>query len=101
MTGEYILNTIREFPVPSLCLDDRSSDIFTSIHYSGGDYKKVSTGEREGIAESYTSLETRIHIQGGGGASGAPVFNFQGEVVAILRSSDDQHPQTRYCTSID
>ena len=99
--SEYILKTTREFPAPSLCLDDRSSEKFMCIHYNGGDYKKVSTGEREGITEGSTPLQTRVHLKGGEGASGAPVFNFRGKVVAILRSHDKQYPEIRYCTSIN
>ena len=100
--SRYILDTIQDFPL--LCfrgLDDHSSDKFKCIHYSGGDYKKVSTGERGRAQGNYLSLDTQIHIQGGEGASGAPLFNFQGDVVAFLRVRDTQYPQIRYWTSID
>ena len=100
--SRYILDTIQDFPL--LCfrgLDDHSSDKFKCIHYSGGDYKKVSTGERGRAQGNYLSLDTQIHIQGGEGASGAPLFNFQGDVVAFLRSHDKQYPQIRYWMPMD
>lgn len=71
-----------------------------AIHYSGGNFKKVSTGKREAIPGNPLPLETRIHIQGGEGASGAPLFNFQGDVVAIVRSCAKNNPEIRNITPV-
>lgn len=98
--SNYILNKVREFPWPSLDLYDRSSDNFMAIHYSGGNFKKVSTGKREAIPGNPLPLETRIHIQGGEGASGPPLFNFQGDVVAIVRSCAKNNPEIRNITPV-
>ena len=98
--SEYILEKIREFPRLGY-LDDHSSEKFMSIHYSDGDYKKVSTGKRERMPGNCQLLTTRIHMQAGKGASGAPLFNFEGDVVAILRSESTQNPDIRYWTPTD
>ena len=98
--SKYILQTVRKFPLPSLALDDHSSERFTLIHHAGGEYKKVSAGERE-TPPIGQSLKTVIQIQGGEGASGAPLFNFQGDVVAILGSHDTKNPQRRYFKSLN
>ena len=99
--SKYILNKVHKFPCPSLALNDQSSNEFMAIHYSGGEFKKVSTGEREKISGDYQPLQTRIHIQAGEGASGAPLFNFHGDVVAIIRSRTNSYPQIRNVTPVE
>ena len=99
--SKYILNKVHKFPCPSLALNDQSSDEFMTIHYSGGKFKKVSTGKREKISGNYQPLQTRIHIQAGEGASGAPLFNCHGDVVAIIRSRTNSYPQIRNVTPVE
>ena len=93
----YILSEVNEFPHPSL--DDYSSDIFTTIHFSGGGRKIMCTGKRESIPGNHQPLETRIHTAGGQGASGAPIFNYQGDVVAIHRGRAIDDPEIRNVTA--
>ena len=98
--SKYILSEVNEFPYPSLDLHDYSSDRFMIIYYSDGGRKKKYTGERERIPGNHQPLETRIHMPGGEGASGAPIFNYRGDVVAIHRSRAMDHPEIRNVTPV-
>ena len=81
--GKLVLEHVKEFP--SIGFQGFHSNYFMAIHYGNSGKKSVSVGNRlnPGI---FQSLDMSVYIGGGEGASGAPLFNYKGEVVAILRS---------------
>ena len=90
--SQYLIDIVKEFPCPSrrLTLSEHASGFFMAIHYADGDgaYKKVSVGEVGRPSGNVQQLKEQVNIDGGPGASGAPLFNFEGDVVAILKSKE-------------
>ena len=97
--SQYLIDIVKEFPCPSrlLTLSEHASGFFMAIHYADGDgaYKKVSVGEMTGMSGNYQQLREQVNIDGGAGASGAPLFNFEGDVVAILKSKEKNYDGIR------
>ena len=88
--SQYLIDIVKEFPCPSrhLTLSEHASGFFMAIHYADGGHKKVSVGEVGRPRGNVQQLKEQVNIDGGPGASGAPLFNIEGDVVAILKSSD-------------
>ena len=92
-TSTSLITEIGEFPYLSLASTSSASDMFMSIHYADDHYKKVCVGRIGSMLQDCSSLRLKIHIDGGPGASGAPLFNIEGYIAAILQSN--QRDQTR------
>ena len=93
--SQYVIEKVlrkEEFPCPSRALNF-PNESFMAIHYASGEHKKVSVGER--ISSNYQQLKEQFHIDGGPGASGAPLFNSKGDAVAILKSRDQKYDAMR------
>ena len=88
-----LIELIDEFPYLSLASASSASNMFMSIHYANNNDKQVCVGCIGFMQQEFSSLRLKIHIDGGQGASGAPLFNIEGHVVAILQSS--QRDETR------
>ena len=88
-----LIELIDEFPYLSLASASSASNTFMSIHYANNNDKQVCVGFIGSMQQEFSSLRLKIHIDGGQGASGAPLFNIEGHVVAILQSS--QRDETR------
>jgi hypothetical protein len=99
---QYLIDIVKEFPCPSrhLTLSEHASGFFMAIHYADGDgaYKKVSVGEVGRPSGNVQQLREQVNIDGGPGASGAPLFNFEGDVVAILKSKERNYDGIRNFT---
>ena len=97
--SQYLIDIVKEFPCPSrpLTLSEHASGFFMAIHYADGDgaYKKVSVGEVGRSSGNFQQLKEQVNIDGGPGASGAPLFNFEGDVVAILKSKEKNYDGIR------
>ena len=87
MDSAYVLNKVSEFPRPSCASTESASDTFMSIHYAEDRNKQVSVGCAGSTEGNFLPLRLELHIDGGLGASGAPLFNIEGDVVGILKSS--------------
>ena len=100
--SQYLIDIVKEFPCPSrhLTLSEHASVFFMAIHYADGDgaYKKVSVGEVGRPSGNVKQLKEQVNIDGGPGASGAPLFNFEGDVVAILKSKEKNYDGIRNFT---
>ena len=98
--SQYLIDIVKEFPCPSrlLTLSEHASGFFMAIHYGDGAYKKVSVGEMTRMSGNYQQLREQVNIDGGAGASGAPLFNFEGDVVAILKSKEKNYDGIRNVT---
>ncbi len=96
MDSAKIVKIVSKFPHPSFASTESASDTFMSIHYAKFEDrtdKQVSVGRAGFMRGDFLQLRPRLHIDGGPGASGAPLFNIEGDVVAILKSS--QSDETR------
>ena len=95
--GQLVLKHVQEFP--SLGFPRLASNYFMAIHYGNQhNHKSVSVGERVGTGD-HLPLDMSVYLAGSPGASGAPLFNYIGEVVAILRSKNEKFPGQRHFTA--
>ena len=86
MDSAKIVKIVSEFPLPSYASTESASDTFMSIHYAEGRNKQVCVGRAGSTEGNFLPLRLKLHIDGGLGASGAPLFNIEGDVVGILKS---------------
>ena len=98
--GKLVLKHVQEFP--SKGFQRFGSDYFMVIHYGNpnSDHKSVSVGERVGTGD-HQPLDMSVYLAGGPGASGAPLFNNEGEVVAVLRSKNERFRRQRHFTAFE
>ncbi len=88
-----VLRKVNKFPRPSRAFTQSNCDTFMCIHHVGGIYKHVSVGSIGSGPGNSLQLMPQLYIAGGPGASGAPLFNIEGDVVGILRGRETD--QTR------
>ena len=98
--GKLVLKHVQEFP--SIGFQGLNSNYFMAIHYGNeqSHHKSVSVGDRVGTGYHQPS-DMSVYLAGGPGASGAPLFNYEGEVVAVLRSKNERFPGQRHFTAFD
>ena len=84
--SDIVRTKIRKFPRISSMKS--ASAKFMCIHHGGSCiFKKICVGSIGYVPCDFHQLRPRVYIDGGPGASGAPLFNIEGDVVAILQSS--------------
>ena len=90
-TKEKVFNVVETFPKASFL--DEGNALFMMIHYANGDHKQVTTGRRQ--QNSHETLIEQLHMDGGPGASGAPIYSLSGNVVAIQKAHVHNHQEIR------
>ena len=88
-----VLCKVNKFPRPSRAFTQSNCDTFMCIHHASGSYKQVSVGSIGSGPGNSLQLMPQLYIAGGPGASGAPLFNIEGDVVGILKGRETD--QTR------
>ena len=92
-TKEKVFNVVETFPKASFL--DEGKVLFMMIHYANGDHKQVTTGHRQNNYSHGTTLIEQLHMDGGPGASGAPIYSLSGNVVAIEKAQGRNHQEIR------
>ena len=77
---------VRSFPSASIL--DGSDESFMMIHFANENRKQVTTGRRQQC--SHAALKENFHMDGGPGASGAPIYSLSGNVVAIHKCRNQE-----------
>jgi hypothetical protein len=92
-TKNEVFKVVESFPKASF-LDEGDDVLFMMIHYANGDHKQVTIGHRQNNY-SYGTLIEQLHMDGGPGASGAPIYSLSGNVVAIQKAHVHNHQEIR------
>ena len=85
-------------PFPSASLLDESNVLFMMIHYANENHKQVTTACRE--QTNLATLQVNLHMDGGPGASGAPIYSLSGNVVAIHKCRMQNNQEIKSCVLI-
>jgi hypothetical protein len=90
-TKNEVFKVVESFPKASFL--DQGNVLFMMIHYANGDHKQVTTGRRQ--QNSPETLIEQLHMDGGPGASGAPIYSLSRNVVAIQKAHVQNHQEIR------
>ena len=98
--GENAERKVREHVknFPSAGLLDESNVLFMMIHYANETHKQVTTARRE--QTNLATLQVNLHMDGGPGASGAPIYSLSGNVVAIHKCRMQNNQEIKSCILI-
>ena len=103
--SDIVRKKIRKFP--RIASMETASDRVMCIHHGGSyNFKTICVGTIGSVPGNFAQLRPKVHIDGGPGASGAPLFNIEGDVIAILQSSQPDKtrsflPMERILNEID
>ena len=83
---------------PSAGLLDESNVLFMMIHYANETRKQATIARRE--QTNLATLQVNLHMDGGPGASGAPIYSLSGNVVAIHKCRMVNNQEIKSCILI-